>query len=236
VSKLRVVTVVAAVAVTLAGCVSKEGPASDEPAAKAPTGETCEYKEDPSGADTSVGMPPENEAADATSMELTTSAGPITVKFDEEQAPCTVRSIAFLAGNGFYDDTNCHRLTAYANLKVLQCGDPLGTGAGGPGYTIPDELPTDLPAGEVSAGEEMVIYGRGLVAMANAGPETGGSQFFLVYGDSQLPPNYTVFGEVDDTGLATLDEIAAGGITPGFNGSEDGEPVTEVTVESAQVS
>lgn len=227
---------IAAAAVTLAGCVSKEGAASDEPAAKAPTGETCEYTEDPSGEDTSVGLPPENEATDVTSMELTTSAGPITVKFDGEQAPCTVRSIAFLADEGFYDDTICHRLTAYANLKVLQCGDPLGTGGGGPGYTIPDELPTDLPAGEVSAEQETVIYGRGLVAMANAGPETGGSQFFLVYGDSQLPPDYTVFGVIDDTGLATLDEIAAGGITPGYNGLEDGEPVTEVTVESAQVS
>ena len=227
--------VIAAAAVTLAGCVSKESSAN-EPAADAPTGKTCEYTEDPSGADTSVGLPPKNEDTDAASMELKTSAGPIKVTFDEEQAPCTVRSIAFLAGKGFYDDTKCHRLTAYTALKVLQCGDPLGTGGGGPGYTIPDELPTDLPEGEVSAGQQTVIYGRGLVAMANAGPETGGSQFFLVYGDSQLPPDYTVFGEIDDAGLATLDEIAAGGITAGSMGPEDGEPVTEVTVESAQVS
>lgn len=226
----------ATLAVSLAGCVSKANSAGDSPTTEAPAGEACPYKKDSSSEDSFVGLPSSNEA-DAASMELSTSAGPITVEFDEEQAPCTVESIAFLARKGFYDDTTCHRLTAYASLKVLQCGDPLGTGGGGPGYTIPDELPTDLPAGEpLQTGEETVIYGRGLVAMANAGPDTGGSQFFLVYDDSTLTPDYTVFGRIDSAGLTALDEIAAGGITPGSMGTEDGEPVTKVTVESAEVS
>jgi peptidyl-prolyl cis-trans isomerase B (cyclophilin B) len=72
--------------------------------------------------------------------------------------------------------------------------------------------------------------------MANAGPETGGSQFFLVYGDSTLPPAYSVFGTIDETGLATLDQIAAAGITPGENGPEDGAPASPVTIETAAVA
>ena len=91
---------------------------------------------------------------------------------------------------------------------MLQCGDPTGTGTGGPGYTIPDELPTDAgPSPRAAA----VTYPRGTVAMAKtAQPNSGGSQFFLVYADSTLPPDYTVFGTIDDAGLATIDAIAAG--------------------------
>ena len=73
------------------------------------------------------------------------------------------------------------------------------------------------------------MYPRGTLAMANAGPGTNGSQFFLVYKDSQLPPNYTAFGTIDDTGLATLDKIAAAGVA---GGGQDGKPATEVTVKS----
>jgi peptidyl-prolyl cis-trans isomerase B (cyclophilin B) len=81
-----------------------------------------------------------------------------------------------------------------------------------------------------------VIYPRGIVAMANGGPDTGGSQFFMVYGDSTLPPNYTAFGVMDEAGLATLDAIVAGGITPGQNGPEDGAPTIPVTIEKAEVA
>jgi peptidyl-prolyl cis-trans isomerase B (cyclophilin B) len=81
-----------------------------------------------------------------------------------------------------------------------------------------------------------VPYPRGTLAMANSGPNTSGSQFFMVYGDSQLPPNYTVFGTIDAPGLATLDKIAGNGITPGQNGPEDGAPKTPVTIETAAVA
>jgi peptidyl-prolyl cis-trans isomerase B (cyclophilin B) len=170
---------------------------------------------------------------DATKLTFATSAGPIPTALDEDQAPCTVRSMVFLAEDGFFDNTICHRLTAAATLKVLQCGDPTGTGSDGPGYTIPDELPIDLMPGPAAAdGTETAIYPRGTLAMANAGPDTGGSQFFMVYADSTISPDYTVFGRVIEGGLATLDRIAAGGVAAGGFSPEDGAPSVPVTISS----
>jgi len=150
------------------------------------------------------------------------------------EARCTVNSFTSLVSQKYYDDTVCHRLTTGEGLKVLQCGDPTGTGQGGPGYTIPDEPPTNLaPA---AGGSGAVVYPRGTVAMAKtAAPNSGGSQFFLVYGDSTLPPDYTVFGTVDAAGLATLDKIAAAG-DDGSNGTGDGKPKTEVRIETATLA
>jgi peptidyl-prolyl cis-trans isomerase B (cyclophilin B) len=245
---LRTATAIAALALTLAGCVAKETP-SDQPRGSdftpsetaegadtsgSATEGDCGFRPDESGQEPVVGLPPDEGPVEAASLTLTTSAGPIAIQLDAEKAPCTVQSMAFLAGKGFFDNTVCHRLTASEGLKVLQCGDPEGTGGGGPGYVVPDELPKDLEAGQPGQdGTETVIYPRGIVAMANAGPNTTGSQFFLVYGDSTLPPNYTAFGTVDEAGLATLDGIAAAGITPGQNGPEDGAPTTPVTIQSA---
>lgn len=250
---LRIATAIAALALTLAGCVARESASNEKPSndftpsqvspaqeetspdSSAASG-GCGFRADGSG-QSAVGLPPDEGQVDATTLTLTTSAGPIAIQLDAQKAPCTVQSMVFLAGKGYFDNTVCHRLTASEGLKVLQCGDPEGTGTGGPGYTIPDELPTDLPPAQAGAdGTATVVYGRGLVAMANAGPETGGSQFFLVYGDSTLPANYTVFGTVDQTGLATLDQIAAAGITPGQNGPEDGAPKTQVTITSAKAA
>ena len=112
---------------------------------------------------------------------------------------------------------------------MLQCGDPTGTGTGGPGYAFANEYPTNqYPKGDPAL-QKPVLYLRGTLAMANSGPDTNGSQFFLVYKDSQLPPNYTVFGSIDATGLATLDKIAEGG-SPAAG--EDGKPASEVTIKS----
>jgi peptidyl-prolyl cis-trans isomerase B (cyclophilin B) len=258
VKTLRVATALAALALTLAGCVAKVSPseerpssdftpsstsetASDTPSDTASDGASagatsgdCGFRPDASGEQPAVGLPPDEGPVTATKLTLTTSAGPITIQLAADKAPCTVASQVFLASKGYFNNTVCHRLTASDGLKVLQCGDPQGTGGGGPGYVVPDELPTDLPAGPtLQDGTQTVIYGRGLVAMANAGPDTTGSQFFLVYGDSTLPPNYSVFGTIDQAGLATLDQIAAGGITPGANGPTDGAPVTPVTITAA---
>jgi peptidyl-prolyl cis-trans isomerase B (cyclophilin B) len=145
---------------------------------------------------------------------LRTNHGPIELTLKPALAPCTVQSFIHLAKHRFYDRTICHRLTAYPTLKVLQCGDPTGTGEGGPGYRYKDELPTDLPPAPTDPTGARRIYPRGTLAMANAGPNTNGSQFFLVYADSALRPNYSIFGTVDRAGLATLDAIAAGGVTP----------------------
>lgn len=163
------------------------------------------------------------------SVSMSTDQGNIGLLLNNAEAPCTVNSFASLAQKGFFNDTTCHRLTTASSLGVLQCGDPTGTGGGGPGYAFTNEYPTSqYPKGDPAL-QNPVLYPRGTLAMANAGPDTNGSQFFLVYKDSQLPPGYTVFGTIDATGLATLDKIAQGGVA---GGSQDGKPATEVKVKS----
>ena len=134
---------------------------------------------------------------------LNTNQGTIDLTLDKAKAPCTVQSFLHLVRSRFYDDTTFHRVTAYPTLKVLQCGDPSGTGEGGPGYRFKDELPTDLPPWPDDPSGQRKIYARGTLAMANAGPNTNGSQFFLVQTDSRLRPDYTIFGSIGATGLAT---------------------------------
>jgi peptidyl-prolyl cis-trans isomerase B (cyclophilin B) len=213
---------------------------TDTPPAENTTKGACGFKEAPDEqSEKKPGMPEdpaETPSTGTVKVLLKTSQGDIPVTLDRAKAPCTVQSIEHLVQSKFYDGITCHRLTSSEGLKVLQCGDPLGTGGGGPGYTIPDELPTDLKQGPAGPdGSPSVIYPRGALAMANAGPNTGGSQFFLVYGDSTLAPNYTVFGSVDAPGLTTIDKVAAGGITPGPNGEQDGTPKLPVTIETAAV-
>jgi peptidyl-prolyl cis-trans isomerase B (cyclophilin B) len=163
---------------------------------------------------------------------VATNQGPMLLSLDRAKAPCTVQSFLHLAKSRFYDFTTCHRLTLYSTLKVLQCGDPSGTGEGGPGYSYKDELPTDLPNWPTDPTGTSKVYARGTLAMANAGPDTNGSQFFLVFGDSRLRPDYTVFGSVDRLGLATLDRVAAGGIapTPDDPTGVDGAPIRKTDI------
>jgi len=162
------------------------------------------------------------------SVSMVTTQGNIGLQLDNAKAPCTVNSFASLTNKDYFNDTPCHRLTT-GGLSVLQCGDPTGTGTGGPGYQFANEYPTNQYQPDNPALQQPVVYPRGTVAMANAGPGTNGSQFFLVYQDSQLPPNYTVFGKIDDTGLATLDKIAAGGVE---GGGPDGKPALDVELKS----
>jgi peptidyl-prolyl cis-trans isomerase B (cyclophilin B) len=162
-------------------------------------------------------------------VAIASSAGAIPLTLDRSAGPCAVVSFLSLAGAGYFDNTPCHRLTT-RGIKVLQCGDPTGQGSGGPGYTINDEPPTNLPPGPSGS----VTYPRGTVAMAKTSqPDSGGSQFFLVYGDSPLAPDYTVFGTVDQAGLATLDKIAAAG-QDDSNGTGDGKPTVPVTLTSVK--
>ncbi|KUL35179.1 peptidylprolyl isomerase [Streptomyces sp. NRRL F-4489] len=148
----------------------------------------------------------------AYTAELSTTCGRITFAMDAAKAPHTVNSFAFLAGQGYFDHTRCHRLVD-EGIHILQCGDPKGTGAGTPGYTLPDE---DLRDPRIKGG----VYPAGTVAMANRydgkDPKTrnsGGSQFFLVYEDSRLPADYTPFGRITG-GLDVLTKIAAAGSHP----------------------
>jgi peptidyl-prolyl cis-trans isomerase B (cyclophilin B) len=156
---------------------------------------------------------------------LDTPVGKINVSLDKALASCTVNSFVSLAKQKYFDNTICHRMTVGAGLQVLQCGDPTGTGGGGPGYSFNDEVWPTLK------------YGRGYVAMANSGANTNGSQFFVVYGDaSALQPNYTVFGTVDAASLAVIDKVARAGVTSEQPGSGDGKPVMQVTIKTATVS
>ncbi len=159
----------------------------------------------------------------ASSITFTTNCGDIVVALDPK-APATIASMAFLAEEGYFDNTSCHRLTT-AGIYVLQCGDPKGDGTGGPGYSVPDE---NLPAD--STGE--ANYPAGTVAMANAGPGTAGSQFFIVYDDTSLPGDYTIWGTVT-SGLDIVQEVASVGVAGG--GATDGAPQQPVFIESATV-
>jgi peptidyl-prolyl cis-trans isomerase B (cyclophilin B) len=163
------------------------------------------------------------------SVSMSTNQGNIGIQLDNAKAPCTVNSFASLAQQNYFNDTACHRLTTSPDLSVLQCGDPTGQGTGGPGYQFANEYPTNQYQPDDPAMQNPVVYPRGTLAMANAGPGTNGSQFFLVYKDSKLPPAYTAFGKIDDTGLATLDKIAAAGVA---GGGQDGKPALDVQVKS----
>lgn len=163
---------------------------------------------------------------------IATSAGTVGLELASGKTPCTVNNFTSLAKQGFFDNTKCHRLTTSTELGVLQCGDPTGTGTGGPGYRFPNEYPTNQYRLTDPALKTPVVYPRGTLAMANSGPGTNGSQFYLVHQDSMLPPTYTVFGTIDTAGLATLDKVAAAGVA---GSNDDGKPVVDVTIKSVQV-
>ncbi len=127
------------------------------------------------------------------SATLHTTLGDIAIEFFAADAPLAVNNFVFLAGDGFYDGVVFHRVIPGF---MIQGGDPTGTGRGGPGYKFRDEL--DAASG----------YSRGTMAMANAGPNTNGSQFFIMHADYALPRNYTIFGKVT-SGMEVVDAIAA---------------------------
>jgi peptidyl-prolyl cis-trans isomerase B (cyclophilin B) len=156
------------------------------------------------------------------SITFTTNQGEIVIETVPALAPLTVNAIAALAQKNYFDNTICHRLTT-EGIFVLQCGDPTGTGTGGPGFNIPDE---NLPQPTENN------YPAGTVAMANAGPGTSGSQFFLVYQDTSLGPDYTIWGSIT-SGLDILQTIASAGVV---DGGADGAPLTGVTIESTKVT
>ncbi|MBI5220952.1 MAG: peptidylprolyl isomerase [Candidatus Liptonbacteria bacterium] len=152
------------------------------------------------------------------SATLETSVGEITIDLNAKATPVTVNNFVTLARKGFYNGTVFHRV-----IKdfMVQGGDPTGTGRGGPGYTFADEP---------IHGE----YARGTVAMANAGPNTNGSQFFIMHGDVALPKNYVIFGAVT-AGLDTVDKIATAPVGPSDSG-EMSRPVTPVAVRSVSIT
>jgi cyclophilin family peptidyl-prolyl cis-trans isomerase len=153
---------------------------------------------------------------------IETNRGTIVVDLLAEQAPSTVNNFVCLALAGYYDVTVFHRII---QGFMIQGGDPTGTGSGGPGYQFADELPTgDLP------------YTRGTVAMANAGANTNGSQFFIVQQDqpAEFPSNYSVFGRVTE-GMDVVDAIAAAPVAPNARG-ETSSPLATIGIKSITVT
>lgn len=204
---------------------------------------SCSYPSDGAGsAGKKVTAPPATPAVSGTvPVSLQTSIGKIGLTLDATKAPCTVNSFVSLAKQGYFDSTGCHRLTTQG-IFVLQCGDPSGSGSGGPGYSFADELggaqalATDEQATreyqqQTGQKQDIKTYPAGTIAMANAGPDTNGSQFFLVYADSPLPPAYTVFGTIDDAGVQLIRTDAASGTDNGA----DGHPKQPVDIKTAAV-
>jgi len=192
---------------------------------------TCTYTRTGSGA---ASLPPSktNPTTQYTAT-MRTSQGDIVIKLLNSQAPCTVNSFVHLAEADFWDNTQCHRVSDGEGLYILQCGDPTAkasetlscdgsVGSGGPGYQFNDENLTGA------------TYDAGTVAMANAGPNTNGSQFFLVFQDSQLAPSYTPFGTIT-SGLAVVRKVAKAGTACAF-AAGGGVPKDKVVIESVAIA
>jgi len=211
---------------TAAGSTSTPTTA-DQSTSPVNTGLDCSAAPDTPGQTQKYDNPPPKTLADDATWTATikTNCGDIVLSLNGKAAPQTVSSFVFLAQKHFFDDTPCHRLTT-AGLFVLQCGDPTGTGSGGPGYGFGIENAPQNGA-----------FPRGTVAMARASdPNSNGSQFFIVYQNTTLPTQgggYSIFGKVTK-GLDIVDAIAKGG-TDNANGSGDGHPNQPVSILSVSV-
>jgi cyclophilin family peptidyl-prolyl cis-trans isomerase len=161
---------------------------------------SCGAEPPPPAQELSFAEPEDQGLSGIVTARIVTSCGEITVELDADAAPETVNSFVFLARQGYFDGTVSHRVLPGF---VLQAGDPTGTGRGGPGYVVPDEFP-----------DEPFTYSTGMLAMANAGVGTTGSQFFIMLADAGLPPLYSYFGRVVD-GFGALEAISA--LPLGFN-------------------
>ncbi|MDQ2584319.1 peptidylprolyl isomerase [Saccharothrix yanglingensis] len=194
---------------------------------------SCEYRPSTEPASKEGTKAPEGTgiaASGTVQATIKSNIGDLNLTLDRALAPCAVNSFVNLAKQGYYDGSTCHRIGTQG-LQMLQCGDPTGTGSGGPGYAFDNETWPEL------------TYGRGYLAMANAGTDeatqkgTNGSQFFIVYGDAQLSPDYSVFGSIDEAGLKLVDEVARAGHDGSFDPSPGGgKPNKEVKFESVSVA
>jgi peptidyl-prolyl cis-trans isomerase B (cyclophilin B) len=214
-------------AVAAAASTSSPSAAATPEATSSAASDPLKYEASGTSSVKGITLPTFDAAAAAKTYTVTiaTNRGDIVFTATGKAAPYTVYSFVYLAQKGFYNNTPCPRI-ADSGLFMLQCGDPTGTGSGGPGYTIPDE---NLNAFGAAGSTGSVNYPAGTVAMANTGqPHSGGSQFFLVYQNSQLAPSYTPFGKITQ-GLNILQEIAAKG-NDGSSSAGGGKPNEAVTI------
>lgn len=169
---------------------------------------------------------------------ITLGQGALPVTLDRSFAPCAVNAFISLAAQDFYNETTCHRITTADNFRILQCGDPSGTGRGGPGFSYAAESAPPDPTADPTADPAAAEFPVGTLAMASTSTGSGGtngSQFLIVYGDSDLTGGgLTKIGTVGAEGLAIIDQIAAAGTTDGPNGVADA-PAEKVDVTSVTV-
>jgi peptidyl-prolyl cis-trans isomerase B (cyclophilin B) len=216
---------------TSASSASPSAAAAPAAASTNPDGTvSCDYAPDTSGNPSlkDVGTPPDaakTPTQGTSTLLMSTNQGNLTLTLDRTKAPCAAASFAFLASKKFFDGSTCHREVNQPTFGVLQCGDPTGTGAGGPTYTFAEEIP------------EGTTYPRGTIAMANSGGAgSTGSQFFLCFTNTDLPAQYTPVGTVDQAGLAVLDKVAKAGNDGSFEPSPGGgKPKVPVDIKTVTV-
>jgi cyclophilin family peptidyl-prolyl cis-trans isomerase len=191
---------------------------------------SCTYTPDDSGNPSlkDVGTPPNPQATPTqgtSTLLMSTTQGDLTLTLDRATAPCAAASFTYLAQQQFFDGSPCHREVNQPTFGVLQCGDPTGSGTGGPTYKYAEEVTPET------------TYPRGTIAMAkSSAPASTGSQFFLCFVDTELPPEYTAVGTVDEAGLAVLDTIAAAGNDGSFEAQAGGgAPNLPVTINTMTV-
>ena len=244
------VAAVAGVLLALAGCSEtipgrafpspepgQEARGSGEPASsEAPV--DCDYApadaRNPNVID--IEMPNDPDGSnDRVVLDVTSSQGAFQMTLNATTAPCAANSMKFLAENAFFDGSPCHRLVNAKTFGVLQCGDPTGTGSGGPTYNYTFE-PASVDSLRPAPDGASAIYPRGSVAMAQGGqPPTIGSQFFICFTDTQLPPDYTLVGTIT-AGIETIDVVAAGGNDASFEPSPGGgAPLIPITLQTVTV-
>jgi len=221
---------------------SASATASASPAAVTEPAQHCSYASASAGSVVKSSLPtasPDYKAAYTASIN--TNLGPIKIDLANSKATCTVNSFVHLASDNFWNNSQCHRMSNSDGLFMLQCGDPTAKasqklscssttlGTGGPGYEFASEnLPTAGSSGSVT-------YKAGTVAMANSGGATNGSQFFLVFKDTTLGPDYTPFGTIT-SGLDILQNVAKAGTSCTFAGAGGGVPKDKVVIDSVSIS
>jgi len=238
------VAVVVVAALVITGVFSGDSSSSDAAGSKSSAPATgaaattnadgtisCTYSPDKSGNPNlkDAGTPPtpdKTPTKGTATLLMSTNQGDLTLTLDRTKAPCAAASFAYLASKKFFDGSPCHREVNEPTFGVLQCGDPTGSGSGGPTYKFAQEIPKGT------------TYPRGTIAMANTGqPNSTGSQFFLCFTDTQLSPDYTPVGTVDQAGLAVLDKVAAAGNDGSFAAQAGGgAPKLPVTINTMTVT
>jgi len=199
-------------------------------------GANCQYRSVPDPVSRPVSPPPSGRVSTTPAqigVVISTNFGDIALQLANSESPCTVNNFVSLTKQQFFDNTQCARLISSPDGGSLLCGGPDVDGSGGPGYEFADEYPANQYQPDDPALRATVVYPRGTVVMATEGPNTNGSQFALIFKDSEMDPQSTVLGTIDQAGLETLDKISRAGIA---GNRQSGAPTNPVTINSVRLS